>query len=45
MCSCINRHINCRCCRRGVPQVALAAVVARPDVKWGESVCAFIELK
>jgi fatty-acyl-CoA synthase len=27
------------------PAVAFAAVVARPDVKWGEHPCAFIELK
>jgi fatty-acyl-CoA synthase len=27
------------------PAVALAAVVARPDDKWGEIPCAFIELK
>jgi fatty-acyl-CoA synthase len=27
------------------PSVALAAVVARPDEKWGETPCAFIELK
>jgi fatty-acyl-CoA synthase len=27
------------------PSVQLAAVVARPDEKWGESPCAFVELK
>ncbi|MFV2093775.1 MAG: acyl-CoA synthetase, partial [Hyphomicrobiales bacterium] len=27
------------------PAIALAAVVARPDDKWGETPCAFIELK
>jgi fatty-acyl-CoA synthase len=27
------------------PAVALAAVVARPDEKWGESPCAFVQLK
>ncbi|MFT6452355.1 MAG: fatty-acyl-CoA synthase [Halocynthiibacter sp.] len=27
------------------PAVATAAVVARPDAKWGEAPCAFIELK
>lgn len=27
------------------PAVMLAAVVAKPDAKWGEVVCAFIELK
>jgi fatty-acyl-CoA synthase len=27
------------------PAVALVAVVARPDAKWGEHPCAFIELK
>ncbi|MCU0837641.1 MAG: AMP-binding protein, partial [Rhodospirillales bacterium] len=27
------------------PAVLLAAVVARPDEKWGESPCAFVELK
>jgi fatty-acyl-CoA synthase len=27
------------------PAVALAAVVARPDDKWGEVPCAFVELK
>lgn len=28
-----------------LPEVAFAAVVARPDVKWGEVPCAFVELK
>src|SRR4029453_4005583 len=27
------------------PAVLIAAVVAQPDAKWGESPCAFIELK
>jgi fatty-acyl-CoA synthase len=27
------------------PKVQLAAVVARPDEKWGETPCAFVELK
>ena len=27
------------------PSVMLAAVVARPDAKWGETPCAFVELK
>ena len=27
------------------PAVALAAVVARPDEKWGEAPCAFVELR
>ena len=27
------------------PDVAAAAVVAKPDAKWGETPCAFIELK
>jgi fatty-acyl-CoA synthase len=27
------------------PAVAFAAVVARPDAKWGEHPCAFVELK
>ena len=29
----------------GHPDVNLAAVVAKPDDKWGEVPCAFIELK
>ena len=29
----------------GHPDVLLAAVVAKPDDKWGEVPCAFIELK
>ena len=29
----------------GHPDVNLAAVVAKPDEKWGESPCAFVELK
>jgi fatty-acyl-CoA synthase len=29
----------------GHPAVGLAAVVARPDAKWGEHPCAFVELK
>ena len=27
------------------PDVSLAAVVAKPDEKWGEVPCAFVELK
>lgn len=27
------------------PAVALAAVVARPDERWGETPCAFVELR
>jgi fatty-acyl-CoA synthase len=27
------------------PSVAAAAVVAKPDEKWGETPCAFLELK
>ena len=27
------------------PSVAAAAVVAKPDEKWGETPCAFVELK
>jgi fatty-acyl-CoA synthase len=27
------------------PSILLAAVVARPDDKWGETPCAFVELK
>lgn len=29
----------------GHPDVLLAAVVAKPDEKWGEVPCAFVELK
>ena len=29
----------------GHPDVNLAAVVAKPDEKWGEVPCAFVELK
>ena len=29
----------------GHPEVAAVAVVARPDEKWGESPCAFVELR
>src|SRR5258707_744700 len=29
----------------GHPAVQLAAVVARPDEKWGETPCAFVQLK
>ncbi len=29
----------------GHPDVLLAAVVAKPDDKWGEVPCAFVELK
>jgi fatty-acyl-CoA synthase len=28
-----------------LPTVLAAAVVARPDAKWGETPCAFVELK
>lgn len=27
------------------PDISTAAVLARPDVKWGESPCAFVELR
>ena len=34
-----------RTCCTGIPDVLAAAVVAKPDAKWGETPCAFVELK